>query len=70
MRWLKILARLPIEQDTFLAWGHTVPTGEPLEGTLFTCMLLLGTDDKKDEEGHREAPYRKRGVFLYRSALI
>ncbi|RKW08379.1 MAG: 1,3-beta-glucan synthase regulator [Capnocytophaga sp.] len=64
MRWLKILARLPIEQDTFLAWGHTVPTGEPLEGTLFTCMLLLGTDDKKDEEAIVKLPTGKE-VYFY-----
>lgn len=29
VRWLKILARLPIDQDTWLGWGHTVPAGEP-----------------------------------------
>ena len=27
IRWLKIMARLPIEQNTWLAWGHTVPNG-------------------------------------------
>ena len=50
IRWLKILSRLPIEQDTFLAWGHTVPTGEPLEGTNFTCMLLIAADNKDGED--------------------
>lgn len=42
LRWLKIMARLPIEQDTWLGWGHTVPNGEPVaENTLFSCMLLI-----------------------------
>ena len=50
IRWLKILSRLPIEQNTFLAWGHTVPTGEPLEGTNFTCMLLISADDKAEDK--------------------
>jgi tetratricopeptide (TPR) repeat protein len=42
LRWLKILARLPIEENTWLGWGHTVPNGEPFAGnTGFTTMLLL-----------------------------
>lgn len=41
LRWLKILARLPGQQDTWLGWGHTVPSGEPLaENTRFACLLL------------------------------
>jgi hypothetical protein len=42
LRWLKILARLPLEEDSWLGWGHTVSNGEPFaENTLFTDMLLL-----------------------------
>jgi tetratricopeptide (TPR) repeat protein len=42
LRWLKILARLPGDQNTWLGWGHTVPKGEPFaENTRFTTMLLL-----------------------------
>jgi hypothetical protein len=29
LRWLKILARLPIENKTWLGLGHTVPNGGP-----------------------------------------
>lgn len=29
IRWLKTLARLPHEFDTWLGFGHTVPNGEP-----------------------------------------
>jgi hypothetical protein len=42
--WLKQLARLPHEYDTWLSYGHTVPNGDPPEpfadNTDFCCMLL------------------------------
>ncbi|MDR1374753.1 MAG: suppressor of fused domain protein [Treponema sp.] len=42
LRWLKILSRLPLEQDTWLGWGHTVPNGGPFaDNTRFTTMMLL-----------------------------
>lgn len=41
IRWLKILARLPGQEDTWLGWGHTVPNGEPVaQNTAFSGMLL------------------------------
>ena len=42
LRWLKIMARLPGEQETWLGWGHTVPAGEPFaENTKLECMILV-----------------------------
>ncbi|MDR2686291.1 MAG: DUF2185 domain-containing protein [Oscillospiraceae bacterium] len=42
LRWLKLLARLPAEEDSWLGWGHTVPGGEPFaENTDFDSLLLL-----------------------------
>lgn len=42
IRWLKILARLPVDMDTWLGWGHTVPSGEPFaENTTLSNMLLV-----------------------------
>ncbi|MDR1949304.1 MAG: suppressor of fused domain protein [Spirochaetaceae bacterium] len=42
LRWLKIMARLPITEDSWLGWGHTVPKGGPFaENTQFTTMMLL-----------------------------
>lgn len=42
LRWLKLLARLPWEEDSWLGWGHTVPNGEPFaENTDFSAVLLL-----------------------------
>jgi hypothetical protein len=41
IRWLKIMARLPIEHNTWLGWGHTVPNGEPFaESTELSGMLV------------------------------
>lgn len=31
LRWLKMLARLPHEYDTWLGWGHTIPNSDPPE---------------------------------------
>ncbi|HZT78842.1 MAG TPA: suppressor of fused domain protein [Gemmataceae bacterium] len=45
VRWLKMLARLPHEYDTWLGWGHTVPNGDPprpfAANTKLCCALLL-----------------------------
>ena len=45
VRWLKQLARMPHEYDTWLGVGHTVPTGDPPEpyadDTRLCCMLVL-----------------------------
>jgi tetratricopeptide (TPR) repeat protein len=42
LRWLKIMARLPLEENSWIGWGHTVPNGEPFaDNTRFTTMLLL-----------------------------
>jgi tetratricopeptide (TPR) repeat protein len=50
LRWLKIMARLPIEQHTWLGWGHTVPNGSPFaDNTRFTTMMLLNPGDFAEE---------------------
>lgn len=42
LRWLKVMARLPGQHNTWLGWGHTVPKGEPFaENTKLCGMLLL-----------------------------
>jgi hypothetical protein len=51
LRWLKQLARLPHEYDTWLSYGHTVPNGDPAEplasntrlsGVVLLPPILLG----------------------------
>jgi tetratricopeptide (TPR) repeat protein len=41
IRWLKILARLPINDTTWLGWGHTIPNGEPFADNTKLCTMLL-----------------------------
>lgn len=47
IRWVKILARFPHEFETWLADGHTIPTGDPPEpyadNTKLCCMMLAAT---------------------------
>uniref|UniRef100_A0A7C2PGT8 Suppressor of fused domain protein n=1 Tax=Schlesneria paludicola TaxID=360056 RepID=A0A7C2PGT8_9PLAN len=44
LRWLKMLARMPHEYQTWLCFGHTVPNGDPpqpfADNTEMCCMLL------------------------------
>jgi hypothetical protein len=44
IRWLKMLARMPHEYDTWLGVGHTVPNGDPPEpfspDTKLCCWML------------------------------
>lgn len=43
IRWLKILARLPINEDSWLGWGHTVanPDGAPFAGNTALNGIML-----------------------------
>jgi tetratricopeptide (TPR) repeat protein len=53
LRWLKILARLPCDEDTWLGWGHTIPNGSPFaENTRLSAVMLIspGAFGKKSHE--------------------
>lgn len=41
IRMLKVLARLPISEDTWLGWGHTVDNGEPFDESTQLCGCML-----------------------------
>ena len=42
LRWLKILARLPGEKNTWLGCGHTIPNGGPFaENTRLSAVMLI-----------------------------
>ena len=50
LRWLKLLARLPWEEESWLGWGHTVPNGEPFaEQTRLSSILLLDAYEPEPE---------------------
>ncbi len=51
MRWLKIMARLPINHDTWLGHLHSVPTGEALaDNTELNGFILDAPDTISDGE--------------------
>ncbi len=52
IRWLKILARLPIQGDGWLGWGHTIanPDDAPFADNTRLCGLILTEPQGFDEE--------------------
>jgi hypothetical protein len=56
IRWLKILARFPHENPTWLGNGHTIPNGDPPEpfapGTKLCCWLLAPSITAPEGFGH------------------
>lgn len=51
IRLLKILARLPIEEDSWLAWGHTVDHTEPYAENTALCGSMLISPETGTEGG-------------------
>ncbi len=51
LRWLKILARLPIEENSWLGWGHTVANSDdaPFADNTRLCGVLLMEPHAFDE---------------------
>ncbi len=45
MRWLKTLARLPINNNTWLGYYHTVPSGQPFAENTELSGFILDTPD-------------------------
>lgn len=54
IRQLKVLARLPIQRDTWLGWGHTVSSDREntpyADNTKLCSMMLIGARDKNGNE--------------------
>jgi predicted Zn finger-like uncharacterized protein len=55
IRWLKMLARLPHEYETWLGFGHTVPNGDPpvpfAPNTKLCCCLIVPPITTPEEFG-------------------
>lgn len=51
IRLLKVLARLPMESDTWLGWGHSIENGGPFADNTALCASLLVTPFGVEEEG-------------------
>jgi hypothetical protein len=57
LTWLRILARLPLEKDLWLGWGHMIPTEGPVTPkTAFSCMLLTDPLLYGEEASYCEMP--------------
>jgi hypothetical protein len=78
IRWLKMLARLPHEYDTWLFEAHTVPNGDPARpfaaNTELCCALLrrpvlFGTDFQTLRVSDEKAIHFLALVPLYREEM-
>lgn len=57
LRWLKIMARLPGDADTWLGWGHSVPKGEPMaSNTALSGVMLVNPGAFETEAYECELP--------------
>ncbi len=66
IRWLKLLARLPHEYDTWLADGHTIPNGDPPEpfakntrlcGVMLIQPMLVSEEFAVADLGHKKVHF-------------
>jgi hypothetical protein len=46
---IKSLGRYPSENNTWLGYGHTIPTGEPIIGTKFMSVMLIKSKTLSDD---------------------
>ena len=51
VRLLKVLARLPIQSDTWLGWGHTMDNQRPFAEDTKLCGAILGEPQNIRKEG-------------------
>lgn len=51
VRLLKVLARLPIQSDTWLSWGHTMDNQRPFAEDTKLCGAILGEPQNIRKEG-------------------
>lgn len=64
LRWLKVMARLPGEHNTWLGFGHTVPNGEPFaDNTKLCCMLLSSLVQFAEDAGTCAMPDGSQVIF-------
>jgi len=66
-RWLKNLARLPINADTWLGYGHTIPNGPEVdpfaENTKLGCIMLIPPLQFNEQAQMCQMPDGSRVVF-------
>ena len=71
LRWLKILARLPLEEDSWLGWGHSVPNGKPFaENTQLSSVLLINPENVEEGAAVCQLPNGGRSEFLSDDSIV
>ena len=60
---LKSIGRYPLEHNTWLGYGHTIPEIKPIAGTKFVATILLKS--KILPEKFQEIKYEKTKIELY-----
>jgi hypothetical protein len=60
---LKSIGRYPSENNTWLGFGHSIPTGEPIIGTKFESVILLKSRTLSDD--FQKIKYGKERIELY-----
>jgi len=60
---LKSIGRYPSENNTWLGFGHSIPTGTPIIGTNFEYVILLKSKTLPD--GFQKIKYYKENIELY-----
>lgn len=64
LRWLKVLARLSMNYNTWLGWGHTVPAGEPFaENTMLSGVMLTEPYCVQDDTAFCKLPNGDQVAF-------
>jgi hypothetical protein len=67
VRWMKKLARLPHEYETWLSAFHTIPNGDPAEpfapGTKLCCWMLLPSLQFPEEARVVQAAGREVAIY-------
>lgn len=70
LRWMKLLARFPFREETWLGEGHTIPNGEPFaENTKLSTILLDRPYDYSQELFAVELSEGEKVHFLQMTAL-
>ena len=70
--WLKMLARMPVNYDTWLGYGHSIPNGdpaEPLADNTRLCGVVL-TPPLEDESFSRLTIDDERTVYFWNLAPV
>lgn len=65
LKLMKLLAHLPIQEDSWLGWGHTVTNGEPYFDNTKLSGVILGDSPLLEDESFLELPNGEKVRFYH-----